>query len=56
MLVILRQMIIVDNSHKVSSSGAGDNYYLNLDGILFLGRNTLLRGCKLSVSELLVGA
>ena len=30
-------MIIVDNYHKVSSSGAGDNYHLNLDGILFLG-------------------
>jgi len=31
------QMIIVDNYHKVSSSGIGDNYHLNLDGILFLG-------------------
>jgi len=31
------QMIIVDNYHKVSSSGMGDNYHLNLDGILFLG-------------------
>jgi len=31
------QMIIVDNYHKVSSSGVGDNYHLNLDGILFLG-------------------
>ena len=30
-------MIIVDNYHKVSSSGVGDNYHLNLDGILFLG-------------------
>ena len=31
-------MIIVDNYHKVSSSGAGENYHLNLDGILFLGK------------------
>ena len=31
------QMIIVDNYHKVSTKGEGDNYHLNLDGILFLG-------------------
>ena len=30
-------MIIVDNYHKVSTKGEGDNYHLNLDGILFLG-------------------
>ena len=30
-------MIIVDNYHKVSTKGEGDNYQLNLDGILFLG-------------------
>ena len=35
-------MIIVDNYHKVSSSGAGENYHLNLDGILFLGKYILL--------------
>ena len=30
-------MIIVDNYHKVSTKEKGDNYHLNLDGILFLG-------------------
>jgi len=31
------QVLIIDNYHKVSSTGLGDNYYLNLDGIFFLG-------------------
>lgn len=30
-------MIIVDNYHKVASEATGDNYHLNLDGILYLG-------------------
>jgi len=31
------QVIIVDNYHKVASEATGDNYHLNLDGILYLG-------------------
>jgi len=30
-------VIVIDNYHKVSAAGLGDNYHLNLDGILFLG-------------------
>jgi hypothetical protein len=30
-------VIIVDNYHKVASEATGDNYHLNLDGILYLG-------------------
>ena len=39
-------MIIVDNFHKVSSSGVGENYNLNLDGILFLGKKTFYTNCS----------
>jgi len=31
------QVLIIDNFHKVSSSGLGDNYFLNLNGFLHLG-------------------
>ena len=32
------QVMIIDNYNKVSSEGLGDNYYVNLDGILYLGK------------------
>jgi|LakMenE18May11ns_1017448.scaffolds.fasta_scaffold7914905_1 hypothetical protein len=30
--------MVIDNYHTVSSEGLGDNYFLNLDGILYLGK------------------
>lgn len=32
-----KQVMVIDNYHTVSSEGLGDNYFLNLDGILYLG-------------------
>jgi len=31
------QVLVIDNQHKVSSAGLGDNYYFNLDGVFYLG-------------------
>ena len=36
------QVIIVDNYHKVASEATGDNYHLNLDGILYLGQHHII--------------
>jgi len=30
--------MVIDNYHTVSSEDLGDNYFLNLDGILYLGK------------------
>ena len=31
-------MLIIDNFHKLSSTGLGDNYYFNLESFLNLGK------------------
>ena len=38
-ITMILQVIIVDNYHKVASEATGDNYHLNLDGILYLGQH-----------------
>ena len=36
-------MIIVDNYHRVASEATGDNYHLNLESILYLGPQLIIR-------------
>ena len=47
-IIHIFQVIIVDNYHKVASEATGDNYHLNLDGILYLGQQHIFPHIHLS--------